>query len=332
MPPIELIPELPPPAEPALPRIVPLEQLQQRPGRLWYSTQALSSLLHLLFLAFFLRHGLDATLFSQRSRPGYQFGQAVMLTSPLFELGDRDGIRGKQGEIPLSALVPNRPLIAPDLRRLNLRPLDPAETERSSAGPKQHASQQSPSNLPLPAFGGGGALPSGGLLNESGSGPSIPFDLVPPSNSRERRPGDRPHDRLVVGDSSRLGGGTGEGLRLPESPARIGSSIEVLVQAHAARILEEYLRLFLTRFRRACFEAFPEKLALGASGETVLALSFEKGGRIRAVEVVQSSGNPALDRQAREAVALTPAFQPLPAGYPEPRVRALLRLRYGVPR
>lgn len=318
-------------SEPPLPRILPLEQLLERRSGPWVATQILSGLVHVAVVAILLRHGISPSLFSQRPGAGFQFGQAVMLTSPLFELGDRNMVRGSENAIPLSALVPERRLIEPDLRRLNLTPLDPPAPNRAGEPAAGQGLQQSPSAINLPTYGGGGALPSGGVPEQAGSGPVTPFDVVPPSNSRDR---ERTQllGRIVIGDAAVLGGGAPEGLRLPASPRHIGSSIEIQASQEAARLMEEHLRLFLSRFRRACFEAFPERLNLGAPGETVLNVVFDRGGRIRSLETAQSSRNAVLDRQAREALSLTPAFQQLPPGYPEPRVHALVRVRYGIPK
>ncbi len=318
-------------SEPLLPRILPLEQLLERRSGPWVGSQILSGLAHVAVVVILLRHGISPALFSQRPGAGFQFGQAVMLTSPLFELGDRNMVRGNQNAIPLSALVPERRLIEPDLRKLNLAPLDPPASTRPEESANSQGLQQSPSALNLPTYGGGGALPSGGVPEQAGSGPVTPFDVVPPSNSRDRERTQR-QGRIVIGDASVLGGGAQEGLRLPPSPRHIGSSVEIQASGEAARLMEEHLRLFISRFRRACYEAFPERLNLGAPGETVLSVVFDRGGRIRSRETAHSSGNAVLDRQAREALSLTPAFQELPAGYPEPRVHALVRVRYGIPK
>jgi TonB family protein len=314
----------------APPRLDLIEGLRERRSLLWYSTQTLSALVHAAVVLYFVHTGIHSRLFTQRANAGYTFGQAVMLASPLFELGDRNAVRGKQNPIPLSALVPERRLVAPDLRRIGLRPLDPpsgpASTERSSRD-----QQSDPSAFSLPSSGGGGGLPSGALPDQNVTGRAMPFDMVPPSNSRAPKPGANDLQRMVVGDASVPGGGAREGLRLPPSPPRTGTSIEIEVSNSATAAMEEYLRVLLSRLRRACFEAFPAKQDTALAGEVHLVLMLDRGGRLRSVETGRSSGSAALDRKARDAIAFIPAFPPLPRGYPEVQVRAVVRIRYALP-
>lgn len=310
------------------PRLGLLDQLQDRRQRLWYSTHTLSVLAHTLIVAYFVQAGVSSRLLTHRSNVGYQFGQAVMLASPLFELGDRNMVRGRQDHIPLSALVPEKKLVEPDLRRMNLRPLDPQSPGMAAEEDRAPGLPQSPSMLSLPTMGGGGALPSGGVPERTGAGPVMPFDLVPPSNARGRKPGERELQRMVIGDSSVLGGGAREGLRLPPSPSGIGTSVEIVVESRASNLMDGYLRVLLSRLRRACFEVFPDQEKLGAPGEVVLVLTLGRAGRVRALETARSSGNPLLDSKAKEAISLTPALQPLPQNYLESEVRAMIRIRY----
>lgn len=313
------------------PRLELLDQLQDRQQRLRYATHAFSILVHAFCVAYFAQAGISSKLFTHRSNVGYQFGQAVMLASPLFELGDRNMVRGRQDQIPLSALVPEKKLVEPDLRRLNLQPLDPPTADKAAREDRAPSLAQSPSTLSLPSLGGGGALPSGGLPEQAGAGPVMPFDLVPPSNAREQKPGEREVQRMVMGDSAILGGGAKEGLRLPPSPSRIGTSVEIEVESRDANLMDGYLRVLLSRLRRACFEVFPDKENFGESGEVVLVLTLGRAGRVRATDIARSSGNPLLDSKAREAIALTPVLQPLPQNYLKSQVRATIRIRYGRP-
>lgn len=312
------------------PRLSLLEGLRERRSPHWYSAQALSALVHAAVILYFVQTGISSRLFTQRANVGYTFGEAVMLASPLFELGDRNAVRGKQNPIPLSALVPERRLVAPDLRRIGLRPLDPPSGPASAENVNREQ-QGDASAFSLPSIGGGGALPAAALPDDSLSGPVVPFDMVPPSNSRARQPGGHALQRMVVGDASVPGGGAREGLRLPPSPPRTGTSIEIEAADNATAVLEEYLRVLLSRLRRACFEAFPEKQVIAPPGEVQLVLQLDRGGRLRSLETGRSSGNAILDWKAREAIALIPAFPPLPRGYPEAQVRALVRIRYALP-
>ncbi|MGB9611996.1 MAG: hypothetical protein ACPL7M_13585, partial [Bryobacteraceae bacterium] len=107
---------------PAAAREAPLlascEQLQERQTGLWWSSHLFSVVLHALVAAWIAHTGVIVLDYTSRFGYGAQFGQAVLLASPLFELGQRDPLRGRQKSIPLSALLPQEKLYAPDLRRL----------------------------------------------------------------------------------------------------------------------------------------------------------------------------------------------------------------------
>jgi TonB family protein len=307
-----------------------LEELQERRSWLRFSTQTFSTLVHVGLLFLFVRLDLTIATSGQRYGSGYQFGQAVMLTSPLFELGDQNAVRGRQQNIPLSALVPNQKLIAPDLRKLGLRPLKRDEPGRIGQSDLNQGMDTSLSTLSVTSRGGG-ALPSPSGLSRSGRGPALPFDMVPPSNTRARKTGEDDRRRIVVGDVNVLGGGSREGYRLPGSPARVGTSIEVEISSSSAPEMGEYLSFLLSRLRRSCFELMPDRRDLGPPGMVVLSLTVDAAGRIRTVVLATSSGNPELDSRAREAISNMPAFHPLPASYTEPQLRATVRIRYGSP-
>lgn len=322
---------LPPPEQAfAPPSFDLLDGLREPRSLPWYLAQTMSALVHAAVVLYFVHTGIQSRLFTQRANVGYTFGQAVMLASPLFELGDRNAVRGKQNPIPLSALVPERRLVAPDLRRIGLRPLDPPSGPASSVLVSREQ-QSDPSAFSLPSSGGGGGLPSGALPDQNATGPAMPFDMVPPSNSQARKPGGSDLQRMVIGDASAPGGGAHEGLRLPPSPPQTGTSIEIEVSNSATAQMEEYLRLLLSRLRRACFEAFPEKQDPALAGDVQLVLILDRGGRLRSVETDRSSGNAALERKARDVISFISAFPALPRGYPESQVRALVRIRYALP-
>jgi outer membrane biosynthesis protein TonB len=276
----------------------------------------------------FVQAGVPAALLSQRPRAGFQLGQAILLASPLFEMGNRSEARGGREEIPLSALVPERKLVAPDLRRLQLQPLQPPERSPREDAAQAQDLAQSPSVLAAPLRGTGGALPGGVVAGQPGAGGAVPFDFVPPSNRATARQADQRLVRVLAGDASVPGGGAAEGLRLPPSPPALGASLEATVESGAAASVESYLILLLTRLRRACFEAFPPRRGFGPPGEVQLALVLERPGRLRMVETVTPSGNPELDRRAREAVSLIPAVEPLPQAYSGAQLRVVARLVY----
>lgn len=312
------------------PRLASCEELQERGQGLWWGSQLVSLALHAAAVAWVVQAGVIVIEYTQRFGYGYQFGQAVLLASPLFELGERSPLRGRERNIPLSALAPQEKLYAPDLRKLlagirsnpALSGRDRAQEERRSYG------EASPAALSIPFSGGGSALPAGSVPERVGSGAATPFDLVPPSNTRARRGAG---ERLVVvraGDAGAPGGGAREGLRLPASPARVGIGVEGSVDAGAAAEMEEWLRVLVARLRRASFEVLPDRRDAGAPGLAVLRAEADRTGRIVKREVAAPSGNAALDRLAVVLVDALPAWQPLPGAVPGERVVVTVRVRY----
>ncbi|MGQ9919574.1 MAG: hypothetical protein ACUVS7_19445 [Bryobacteraceae bacterium] len=312
------------------PRLASCEELQQRQEGLWWGSHLFSLALHAAAVAWILQAGVIVIEYTQRYGYGYQLGQAVLLASPLFELGERSPLRGRDRTIPLSALAPREKLYAPDLRKLGAARR--AEMERVGGADveeeRRSYGEVTAAALSVPFSGGGGALPAGSLPERVGSGAATPFDLVPPSNARARRGGGK---RLVIvraGDPGVAGGGVREGHRLPASPARVAVGVEAAVEADAAAEMEEWLRVLVARLRRASFELLPDSRDAGAPGWTVLMAEADKTGRIVKRDVTASSGNAALDRLAAALVDTVPTWHPLPRGVSEERVAVTVRVRY----
>lgn len=312
------------------PRLASCEELQQRQEGLWLGSHLFSLALHAAAVAWIVQAGVIVIEYTQRYGYGYQFGQAVLLASPLFELGERSPLRGRDRTIPLAALAPREKLYAPDLRKLSAARR--AETERAgganAAEERRSYGEVTAAALSVPFGGGGGALPAGSLPERVGSGAATPFDLVPPSNTRARRRGG---ERLVVvrvGDVGVAGGGAREGLRLPASPARVAIGVEAAVDAGAAPEMEEWLRVLVGRLRRASFDLLSDRRDEGAPGMAVLRAEADRTGRIVKREVAAPSGNAALDRLAVALLDALPAWQPLPGALPGERLAVAVRVRY----
>jgi TonB family protein len=304
--------------------------LQDRREGLWWGSHLASLALHAAAVAWVVQTGVIVVQYTQRFGYGYQFGQAVLLASPLFELGERSPLRGRERNIPLSALVPQEKLRAPDLRKLlEASRVEPARSGQGSAAEARRAyGEENAAALSIPFSGGGGALPAGSLPERVGTGAATPFDLVPPSNTRERRGGS---ERLVLvraGDAAVPGGGAREGLRLPASPARVGIAVEATLDAAAAAEMEEWLRVLLGRLRRTSFELLPDRRDAGAPGMAVLRAEADRTGRFVKREVASSSGNAALDRLALALLDAVPAWHPLPGAVSVERVVVTVRVRY----
>lgn len=312
------------------PRLASCEELQQRRQGLWWGSHLASLAAHAAFVAWLVQTGVIMVEYVQRHGYGYQFGQAVLLASPLFELGQRSAVRGRERRIPLSALAPQEKLYAPDLRRLPAaRTVAEARLGARNTDQEQGVfSVASASALSVPFGAGGGALPAGTLPDRVAGGVSTPFDLVPPSNTRARRGRQAGRTRLRAGDSSVPGGGAAEGLRLPPAPARVGLDAEVEADSAAAAEMEEWLRVFVTRLRRASFELIPDRRDAGAPGMAVLAVEVSRIGKILRRQVTASSGNAALDRLAVALLGQVPGWQPLPPAQSGDVVSVTVRVRY----
>lgn len=312
------------------PRLASCEELQQRQEGLWLGSHLFSLALHAAAVAWIVQAGVIVVEYTQRYGYGYQFGQAVLLASPLFELGERSPLRGRDRTIPLAALAPGEKLYAPDLRKLSAARR--AETERAgganAAEERRSYGEVTAAALSVPLGGGGGSLPAGSLPERVGSGAATPFDLVPPSNARRKRNGEVRVAQLRAGDASVPGGGSREGLRMPASPARVGIAAEAAVDAALAAEMEEWLRVLVARLRRASFELMPDKRDLGAPGTVVVAGEVDRAGRIVKREVAASSGNGGLDRLALALFDQLPVWQPLPEGLAQDRLAVAVRVRY----
>lgn len=312
------------------PRLASFEELQQRQQGLWWGSHLFSVAVHAAFMAWVLQTGVIIVEYSQRFGYGYQFGQAVMLASPLFEIGERSAVRGRQPQIPLSALVPQEKLYAPDLRRvLAERAAHEARLgSRTTEQERAASSETSASVISVPLSGGGGALPSGSLPQRVAGGVATPFDLVPPSNTRAQRGKQGAAARIRIGDAAVPGGGATEGLRLAPTPSRVGLEAEVETDAGAAPEMEEWLRVFVIRLRRASFDLIPDKRDAGAPGMVALRVEVDRVGRIVRSAIALPSGNPALDRLALALLGQLPGWQPLPESQPADTVAVTVRLRY----
>lgn len=311
------------------PRLAACEELEERQRGLWWGSQAFSFALHGLLAALVMHAGVIVIDYSMRFGPGTQFGQAVLLASPLFELGQRDSVRGRRGNIPLSALVPEQKLYAPDLRVLRAVAPEPARTPGpADPGSGRIASRPQEEAIASGGIGGGGALPGGTLPERIGGGPATPFDLVPPSNTRARRPGEKQQMRIRIGDAGIPGGGAREGLRLPACPARVGISAEAVLSSGDAGALEAWLRTLVSRLRRASFEMMPDRRDLGAPGIVRLAFELDPAGRMIRPRVAAGSGNAALDRLALALLDSIPSYQPLPENALPESVTVFVQVRY----
>lgn len=311
------------------PRLASFEQLQSRQQGVWWGSHLFSLAVHAAFAAWIVQTGVIVVEYSQRLGFGYQFGQAVMLASPLFEIGQRSAVRGQQRQIPLSALVPEGKLYAPDLRRIAaLRPPQAGQLGRQNTAEERLVSSEASASVINVPLSGGGALPSGSLPQRVAGGVSTPFDLVPPSNTRAQKGNQGSVARIRIGDASIPGGGAIEGLRLAASPSRLGIEAETEADAASAPEMEEWLRVFVSRLRRASFDVIPDRRDAGAPGVVAVRVEVDSIGRIVRSAIAMPSGNPALDRLAMALLGQVPGWQPLPQILPSGTAAITVRLRY----
>lgn len=312
------------------PLLATCEELQERRQGLWWGSQAFSFGLHTLLAASIIQAGVIVVDYSMRLGAGYQFGQAVLLASPLFEFGQPGAAGGGRRTIPLSVLLPEQKLYAPDLRRLRaVSPAPAPEAGAADSGAGLAGAGLTGTAIVPGALGGpGGALPGGALPERMGRGPATPFDLVPPSNTRARRPEEKRQLRIRVGDAGSAGGGALEGQRLPASPGRLGISAEITLESGDAAAVESWLRTLVVRLRRASFEMMPDRRDLGAPGLVRLAFELDPAGRMLRPRVSTGSGNAALDRLALALLETVPSYQPLPENALSDTATAFVLVRY----
>lgn len=311
------------------PELASCDELQQRDQGVWWGAQMFSFSLHAVIVVWIIQTGVIVLEYPTRFGYGTRFGQAVLLASPLFELGQRNPLRGNGAEIPLSALAPEQKLYAPDLRKL--AKAAPARDPQGGVRPEEPmkaSGKPGSSVLSLPYGGGGGAAAGGMLPERIGGGPATPFDLVPPSNTRARKTGEGKPVRIRIGDSGFAGGGAGEGLRLPASAARLGIGVEATVDGRVQEAMEQWLRVLLIRLRRASFDVFADRREMGLPGVVVLAAEVDPAGRMIRRRIESASGNPALDRLALAMLEQAPGWQPLPPEILNESVTIVVRVRY----
>lgn len=245
---------------------------------------------------------------------GFLFGRAVLVVSPLFELGPGDSGASKQRIIPLSALVPEQKLYEPDLNALRAAWQKSVQKAGAAAPEVRQTAPWSGESVGAAGFGGGAAsvLLGGGSPEGLSRGPVVSFDLVPPSNTRYRRPDEKRQVRIRVGDAGIPGGGSNEGLQLPAAPARLGIAAEITLEGGNVPAVEAWLRTLITRLRRASFELMPDRRDLGPTGLVRLSFDLDPAGRMIRPRVTTSSGNAALDRLALVLLQSVPASASLP--------------------
>ncbi|MBI4875086.1 MAG: TonB C-terminal domain-containing protein, partial [Acidobacteria bacterium] len=136
---------------------------------------------------------------------------------------------------------------------------------------------------------------------------------------------------VVVGDMGDGPGGIGEGVILPGTPGRQGSSLELLSDPMGVDF-RPYLTRILASVRRNWFAVIPESAKLGRSGRVQIQFAISRDGRVPKLVIASPSGADALDRAAVAGISASNPFPPLPSEFRGAQVRLQFTFLYNVPR
>jgi len=295
--------------------------------------------------------------------------KSTPLVAPLLELTQREPNRGKVSkEIDLEGLlarprlyVPPSPPAGPDAaaRRAELPPAalipppPPAVAEPPKIEPPVIASAGLPAQPRPPGLGLPSPVPPAPPQVEAEERPKIAFERpgsfagsptrsgasagnipVPETSVEEAM---RSVARggvtggLVVGDIPGGGGGLGEGLHLPPSPGRTGSSLELLSDPMGVDF-RPYLIRILSAVRRNWLAVIPESAKLGRRGKVVIQFAIHPDGSVPKLVIAMPSGTAALDRAAVAGISASNPFPPLPAEFRGSEIRLQFNFLYNMGR
>ncbi len=279
-----------------------------------------------------------------------RFGSPAKLVAPPAELTQKAPNTAEPAkEFDLEGLLPRPPLEspagAPSTTRPAARVLAPpsppvADMPALPAPPKLEGGRKQETELPMIAQGS--PVPPGPPQIQATERPKLAFErpgapigasaaegqpsgsLRPPSSSisevgRELARGGV-GGGLVVGDLGEGIGGIGEGLNLPPSPGRIGSSLELLSDPMGVDF-RPYLITILSAVRRNWFAVMPESAKLGRRGKVVIQFAVSRDGSVPKLVIASPSGTQAFDRAAVAGISASNPFPPLPADFKGLNVR-----------
>lgn len=318
--------------------------------RLWLDWQSDQSPRRQAWVASLLLHvlGIGALMLLParvvREAPGLLAGlqRPTSLVAPPAELTQKAPNRGPIGkEFDLESLLPRPPLRIP--------PASPSATRPAASIPGPPALPEPPRIESSSTFAQAPPLGSGGLLLppqiQVEERPKLAFEkpgapaptgiagrvAVPsPSVSEAVRGAARSRSGLVVGDLGEGIGGIGEGLSLPPSPGRSGSSLELLSDPMGVDF-RPYLIRILSAVRRNWFAVIPESAKLGRRGRVVIQFAIHRDGHVPKLVIASPSGAEALDRAAVAGVSASNPFPPLPSGYRGEDIRLQFTFLYNMP-
>ena len=304
---------------------------------------AASLVLHAMAVSglFLLPSGTVLDRSGQRSLS--ELPEPFKLVEPPLELTQTEPNRGKPSKsVDLEALLPRPPLQLPPALPSTTRPAARVLAPPSPPTPEVAALPEPPkidaagSRLAQPSVQPPGSLTAPPPQIQTEEKPKLAFErpgspagelgsegrqlarLAPPGGSvsevgRELARG-RSAGGLVVGDLGEGIGGLGEGLNLPPSPGRSGSSLELLSDPMGVDF-RPYLIKVLSAVRRNWFAVMPESAKLGRRGRVVIQFAVSRDGSVPKLVIATPSGTDALDRAAVAGVSASNPFPPLPAEF-----------------
>ncbi|MFN7994837.1 MAG: TonB family protein [Bryobacteraceae bacterium] len=139
---------------------------------------------------------------------------------------------------------------------------------------------------------------------------------------------------MTVGDDTDMSsaGGINPGLRLPPSPGRAGSSLQLLSDPMGVDF-RPYLLQVLASVRRNWFAVMPESARVGRlRGKVEIQFAISREGSVPKLVIVLPSGAEALDRAAVAGISASNPFPPLPKEFSGSVIRLQFTFAYNIPR
>jgi TonB family protein len=323
----------------------------------WVPAGLGSLLVHiLLFMFLFLISRLDTYVPRQATEVVPDFRNATpLIAPPLSELTQKAPNRGKIAkEVNVEDLLPRpasqeRLAPAPAVRAFKppipIKPgLPESEAPRFAEPPKIEASNNLP-QAPVLSAGTIKAPPPPQIQPQEA--PKLAFEtpgqnglatdkaqpkLTPPKASVEEalRNSVKPNDQggIVVGDLDQPLN-LPESMRLPPSPGRTGSSLELLSDPLGVDF-KPYLTTILALVRRNWFAVIPESARLGNRGVVLLQFIIDRSGQVPKLVIATPSGSESLDRAAVAGISASVPFPRLPSEYKGQQIRLQFAFKYNV--
>ena len=318
----------------------------------WIPAAFGSLVVHIVVFAFVLAISrLDTYVPRQATEVYLDFRRATPLVAPrLSDLTQKAPNRGKIAkEVNVEDLLPRpatqeRLAPAPAVRTfrppLPIKPgLPQTDAPRLAEPPKLEASTNLPQNL-LPA-GTPKAPPPPPQIQQQ-ENPKLAFETLgqrgttpeptQPKLSVEQaiRQTARPNEQggLVVGDLDQPPS-LPDSVRLPPSPGRSGSSLELLSDPLGVDF-KPYLTRILALVRQNWFAVIPESARMGNRGVVLLQFIVDRSGQVPKLVIATPSGSESLDRAAVAGISASVPFPPLPNEYKGQQIRLQFAFKYNV--